>query len=49
MKMIIIGGVLTAALLFAVLSAIKADGPHWAPGDVLADHPLGGVPQPNGA
>jgi amino acid permease len=29
MKMIIIGGVLTAALLFAVISSIKADGPRW--------------------
>jgi hypothetical protein len=50
MKMIIIGGILTAALLFAVLSSIKADGPHWAGGGMLADRPLlGAAAQPNGA
>ena len=43
MKMIIIGGILTAALLFAVLSSIKADGPHWAGGGMLADRPLLGA------
>ena len=50
MKMIIIGGVLTAALLFAVLSSIKADGPHWAGGGMIADRPLlAGPTEPNGA
>jgi hypothetical protein len=50
MKMIIIGGVLTAALLFAVISSIKADGPHWVAGGVLADGPaLGGRSLANGA
>ena len=50
MKMIIIGGVLTAALLFAVISSIKADGPHWMAGGVLADGPsLGGPSLANGA
>lgn len=39
MKMIIIGGVLTAALLFAVVASIKADGPHWVDGGALADRP----------
>ena len=39
MKMIIIGGVLTAALLFAVVSSIKAEGPRWVPGGLLADAP----------
>jgi hypothetical protein len=39
MKMIIIGGVLTAALLFAVVSSIKAEGPYWRPGGLLADAP----------
>ena len=39
MKMIIIGGVLTAALLFAVVSSIKAEGPRWLPGGLLADAP----------
>jgi hypothetical protein len=50
MKMIIIGGVLTAALLFAVISSIKADGPHWVAGGVIADGPvLGGRSLANGA
>lgn len=50
MKMIIIGGVLTAALLFAVVSSIKADGPHWVAGGLIADGPtLGGSAQTNGA
>jgi hypothetical protein len=44
MKMIIIGGVLTAALLFAVVSSIKADGPHWLPGGLLADAPSSAGP-----
>jgi hypothetical protein len=39
MKMIIIGGVLTAALLIAVVASIKADGPHWVDGGALADRP----------
>jgi len=43
MKMIIIGGVLTAALLFAVVSSIKADGPRWVAGGLLADGPSLGV------
>ena len=50
MKMIIIGGVLTAALLFAVVSSIRADGPHWVAGGVIADGPpLGGAARANGA
>ena len=50
MKMIIIGGVLTAALLFAVVSSIKADGPHWVAGGLLADGPtFGSAGRANGA
>jgi len=50
MKMIIIGGVLTAALLFAVVSSIRADGPHWVAGGLLADGPTLAGPAPaNGA
>jgi hypothetical protein len=50
MKMIIIGGVLTAALLFAVISSIKADGPHWVAGGLIADGPtLGSSGWTNGA
>lgn len=51
MKMIIIGGVLMAALLFAVVSSIRADGPHWvAAGGLLADGPTLARPAPaNGA
>jgi hypothetical protein len=50
MKMIIIGGVLTAALLFAVVSSIRADGPHWVAGGLLADGPTLARPAPaNGA
>jgi len=50
MKMIIIAGVLTAALLFAVVSSIRADGPHWVAGGVMADGPaLGGSARANGA
>jgi amino acid permease len=50
MKMIIIGGVLTAALLFAVVSSIRADGPHWVAGGLLADGPSVGAPaRANGA
>ena len=50
MKMIIIGGILTAALLFAVVSSIRADGPHWVAGGVIADGPaLGGAALANGA
>jgi hypothetical protein len=50
MKMIIIGGVLTAALLFAVVSSIKADGPHWVTGGLVADGPaLGSAGRANGA
>jgi hypothetical protein len=49
MKMIIIGGVLTAALLFAVVSSIKADGPHWVAGGRIADGPtFGGSARTNG-
>jgi amino acid permease len=39
MKMILIGGVLMAALLVAVVSSIKADGPHWVAADLVADAP----------
>ena len=50
MKMVIIGGVLTAALLFAVVSSIRADGPRWVAGGLLADGPsLGGPARGNGA
>jgi hypothetical protein len=50
MKMIIIGGVLTAALLFAVVSSIKADGPHWVAGGLVADGPaFGSAGRANGA
>ena len=50
MKMIIIGGVLTAALLFAVVSSIRADGPHWVTGGLLADGPSFAAPaRANGA
>jgi hypothetical protein len=50
MKMIIIGGVLTAALLFAVVSSIRADGPHWVAGGLLADAPSFDAPaRANGA
>jgi amino acid permease len=50
MKMIIIGGVLTAALLFAVVSSIKADGPHWVAGGLIADGPaFGSAGRANGA
>lgn len=50
MKMIIIGGVLTAALLFAVVSSIRADGTHWVAGGLLADGPtLVGLAPANGA
>ena len=47
MKMIIIGGVLTAALLFAVVSSIKAEGPRWVPGGQLADAPSTGPARAN--
>jgi len=44
MKMIIIGGVLTAALLIAVLTSIRADAPHWVAGGIVADGPTAPAP-----